>query len=166
MTRYILLLIVIMLINGCQPESTQNLKKKDYSGIAGTWKSKDTAWQVTISEGGEITSAVHPMGTALIKPNETTYRLMKDKQKSSYKGGDFTLIYDEETREMQVIIIVEKIHIKYLNNEIKGETETIILGDITEDFTTWDAEIIEVFDYGPRFPQLGVSPKPVQFIKQ
>ena len=166
MTRYILLLIVIMLINGCQPESTQNLKKKDYSGIAGTWKSKDTVWQVTISEGGEITSAVHPMGTALIKPNETTYRLMKDKQKSSYKGGDFTLIYDEETREMQVIIIVEKIHIKYLNNEIKGETETIILGNITEDFTTWDGEIIEVFDYGPRFPQLGVSPEPVQFIKQ
>ena len=167
--RYLFLTAVLTtLIAGCQPGNVQNTGKKiDYSKIAGTWKAEDAPWQVMISKEGKVMSAVHALGAALVKPNEITYITMKDDSKSSYTGGDFTLIYEPAKREMEVTINLESIHIRFLDNKLDGSNQTIIGGVISEDYTTWDAEVIEVFDYGPRFPQEegDIYPKSVKFNK-
>jgi hypothetical protein len=157
--------ITLAFIVGCQPGVVQNKEKIDYTPIAGTWKAEKGAWQIVISNNGKVISAVHPAGTVWVKPNETIYTEMKDGSKSQYTGGDFTLFYDPNSREMEVTITMKKIHIKFLDNEIEGHTETTIVGFLSADFTLWDADIIEIFDYGPRFPQAGISPNPMKFYK-
>lgn len=149
----ILAFCLILLIAGCQPGKVRNNQKIDYSPIAGTWKAEEGVWQVTISKEGKVVSVIHPLGTVEVKPNKTVYAEMKDGSQSSYTGGDFTLIYDPDRREMEVTIKMEKIHVKYLDNEIIGTTETIIGGYLSGDFMVWDVDMLEIFDYGPRFPQ-------------
>ncbi len=157
---------VVTVFTGCQKASLDKLVNIDYGQIAGTWKAEKGTWQVTISEEGRIFSAVHPLGIVTVKPNETVYTEMKDGSKSSYKGGDFTLVYEPGKRQIEVTINMKKIHVKFLDNEIKGHTETIIGGFVSDDFTVWDADIIEMFDYGPRFPQDEPGPVPMKFYKQ
>lgn len=166
--RYFIVLSIaaIVFTSGCQPVNESQSNRIDYSKIAGTWKTESGEWQVTISEDGEVVSAVHALGSVLIKPNQTTRVEMGDGSVSSYTSGDFKLIFDEKKNEMEVTLKVKTIHIKYLDNEIDGKNETIIGGTLSKDFMEWDAEVIEVFDYGPRFPQGDdIFPKAVKFNK-
>ncbi len=152
-------------LGGCQTGDVRNVKNIDYSRIAGTWKAEKSPWQIVISKDGLVESAIFPMGEAMVIPNKTTYIDMKDGSKSSYKSGDFPLYYYPERSELEVTIKVEKIHIKFLDNEIKGSNETLFVGAISEDGKQWDAVIAERFDYGPRFPQGEITPKLMKFIK-
>ena len=160
-----LLLTVVSLLVGCQPGGARNEKKIDYSRIVGTWKAEKGLWEVTISESGEVISAIYPKGTALVKPNETTYIDMKDGSKSYFTSGDFSLVYEPDKREMEVIIQIKDFCIRYLENRLEGNSDIAIVGPISEDFKTWNAEVIHQFDYGPRFPQGAVTPVPTVFHK-
>ena len=162
---YLFLLTVVFLAAGCQPGNKLNDKKIDYSRIAGTWKAEKGLWQVTISESGKVVSAIYPKGTALVKPNETTYIKMKDGSKSYFTSGDFPLIYEPDKREIEVIIQIKDFCIRYLENRLEGNSDIAIVGPISEDFKTWNAEVIHQFDYGPRFPQGAVTPVPTVFHK-
>ncbi len=163
--KIVLLVILMNYVSGCQSSNVRNVKNVDYSRIAGTWKAEKLAWQIVISEDGLVESAIFPMGEAMVKPNETTFILMKDGGKSSYKSGDFPLVYSPEDNVLEVTINVEKIHIKFLDNEIKGSNKTLFTGTISKDGRKWEGFKVEEFDYGPRFPQVKVTPDPIEFIK-
>ena len=162
----IIIIVLCLVFSGCQPSSTRSNQTIDYSPIAGTWKAENSPWQVTISDEGKVISAIHPLGEVVVKPNETTTIEMKDGSKSTYTGGDFTLIYEPEKKEMEVTLKVEKIHIRFLDNEIKGNSETTIVGFISGDFKRWNTDVIEKNDYGTQFPQSEIpNPIPTTFLK-
>lgn len=121
--------------------------------IAGVWKARDNPWKIALSPVGTLSSAVIPMGEVLISPNKTTTAEMKDGSISTFKAGDCTVEYDPKTRELFVSIEMKQIHIKFQNNEIKGNSTDRFFGPISEDGKYWKASWITVFDYGPLFPQ-------------
>lgn len=167
MKNCVLFVLLFIFAYGCQKPLVNDAGSSDYSKIAGVWQAENSAWQITITDEGKIESAVIPMGAALVKPNQTTYIEMKDDSVSAYEGGDFNLIYDPQKMEMEVSIEMKEIHIKFLDNEIKGKTSMLIGGPLLEDSTVWDAEVIERFDYGSRFPQdeSDIYPEPLRFVK-
>jgi hypothetical protein len=160
-------LLMVVLFSSCQNGNTNNAKKIDYSKIAGTWKSEKEDWQIVINKKGKIESAVIAMGRALVKPNETTTMKMMDGSTSSFTGGDFSLDYDSLKNEMEVNLIIKDIDVIFIDNEIKGHTEITIAGPIKEDSKVWEADVIERFDYGPRFPrdEKDLYPTAVKFLK-
>lgn len=168
--KALLLITLALYIAGCQPgETVENGKdiKPDYSTIAGTWKAENSVWQIVISEDGKVESALFPMGQVRVIPNKTVEIIMKDKSKSRFKSGDFPLYYDPEHGELNVTINVIDIQVKFLDNEITGNNESMFTGFISEDGKEWDATLIELFDYGPRFPQEeeDIDGVPIKFIK-
>ena len=48
---------------------------------------------------------------------------------------------------------MEDIHIVYLDNVIDGNSLDRFVGPVSEDGKIWTADWINVFNYGPRFPQ-------------
>jgi len=121
--------------------------------ITGTWKAYDSPWKIELSPNGKVVSAVIPMGIVEVKPNKTTKVEMKDGQFSTYKTGDFDVQYTADTRELFVSIEVKDMHIVFLHNVIDGNSIDNLVGPVSEDGKTWKADWINVFDYGPRFPQ-------------
>jgi len=135
--------------------------------IAGTWKAQDSPWKIVLSPNGTVSSAVIPMGEVEIKPNQTTKVEMKDGSFSTFKAGDCVVEYTPDTRELFVSVEMEKIHIKFLDNVIDGNSIDRFVGPVSEDGKFWMADWIAVFDYGPRFPQEpnDISAKPLVFEK-
>jgi len=165
--KTLLLIIPLFCAIGCQPGNVTNPGDTDHSKIAGTWKAEKSLWQIVITEDGLVKSAVFPMGEATVIPNETTYITMKDDTKSSYRSGDFPLVYDPKHSELEVTIMIEEFHIRFLDNRIDGNHEAVFFGEISDDGTTWDGSVVEIFDYGPRLPQgeEGIMPVPIKFTK-
>jgi len=135
--------------------------------IAGTWKAQDSPWKIVLSPDGTVSSAVIPMGEVEIKPNQTTRLEMKDGSFSTFKAGDCVVEYTPDTRELFVSVEMEKIHIKFFDNVIDGNSSDRFVGPVSEDGKFWMADWITIFDYGPRFPQEpnDISATPLVFEK-
>lgn len=121
--------------------------------VAGTWKTKEHPWRIAITPDGKISSVIIPMGTVEVKPNQTTKVEMKDGNFSTYVPGAFDLEYTPETRDLYVSIEMKRMHISLPGGWIDGNSLDRFTGPISEDGKTWIADWIELFDYGPRFPQ-------------
>jgi len=135
--------------------------------ITGTWKAQDSPWKIVISSDGTVSSAVIPMGEVEIKPNQTTKVEMKDGSFSTFKAGDCVVEYTPKVRELFVSIEMEKIHVKFLDNVIDGNSIDRFVGPVSQDGKFWMADWITIFDYGPRFSQEpnDIFAKPLVFQK-
>ena len=78
---------------------------------------------------------------------------MLDGKFSTFKTGDCVVDYTPATRELFVSVEMEKMHIVYMDNVIDGNSIDRFVGPVSEDGKVWTADWINVFDYGPRFPQ-------------
>jgi len=154
---------------GCQTPTKQSSAGKTIlpTDIAGTWKAQDSLWKIVISGDGTLSSAVIPMGEVEIKPNQTTKVEMKDGSFSTFKAGDCVVEYTPKTRELFVSVQMEKIHVKFLDNVIDGNSIDRFVGSVSQDGKFWMADWITIFDYGPRFPQEpnDIFAKPLVFEK-
>lgn len=164
----LLLAIIASIIAGCQPGDKRTSQNIDYSKIAGTWKTEKGPWQVTISEDGKVTSAVIQLFEAELKPHHVTTIEMIDGSKSYLTTGDFILIYNGHDKELEVVLEISKIDVHYKDEYLKGNKKIVYSGPVSDDMNTWNAEMLQVFDYGPRFP---VDPnvldiRPIIFKKQ
>ena len=121
--------------------------------LAGAWQARESTWKIVLSPDGTVSSAVFPTGIVEIRPNKTTKVQMKDSQFSTYRAGDCPVEYTPATRELFVTVKMEEIHIRYLDNAIDGNSVDRFFGPVSQDGKVWNAEWINVFDYGPRFPQ-------------
>lgn len=121
--------------------------------IAGTWKAYGSSWKIVLSPDGTVSSALIPMGTIEVRPNQTTEMEMKDGSISTFKAGDCIVEYTPETRELFVSVEIEEFHIIFLDNRIDGNSIDRFIGPVSEDGKAWMTDWINVFDYGPRFPQ-------------
>ena len=158
----------------CTAAGCQNSAKRSSTGktvlppdIAGTWKAQDSPWKIVLSPEGKVSSAVIPMGEVEIKPNQTTKAEMKDGSISTFTAGDCAVEYTPIKRELYVCIEMEKIDIKFLNNVIAGNSIDRFVGTVSQDGKSWKADWINVFDYGPQFPQdpNDIYAKPLVFEK-
>jgi len=139
---------------GCHEFSGgQPIAKPLPADIAGTWKAQNSPWKIVLSADGTVSSAVVPMGDVEIRPNKTTRVEMKDGSFSTYRAGDCIVNYTPATRELFVSIEMKKIHVVYMDNVIDGSSTDRFVGPVSEDGKVWSADWINVFNYGPRFPQ-------------
>jgi len=150
--------MVFLRLIGCQMIDKQTSKsqianRKSFCALAGVWKAQDSPWKIVLSGDGTVSSAVIPMGEVEIKPNQTTKVEMKDGSFSTFKAGDCFVQFSPATRELFVSIELEKIHVKFLDNVITGNSTDRFVGRVSEDGRFWMADWITVFDYGPHFPQ-------------
>ena len=146
---------ILLSAAGCPTPSRKPLVDESVlpPDIAGTWKAHDSPWKIVLSPDGTVSSAVIPMGVVEVKPNQTTKVEMKDGSYSTYKAGDCVVEYMPNTRELFVSVEMEEIHIVFLDNVIDGNSIDRFIGPVSEDGKVWTADWINVFDYGPRFPQ-------------
>jgi len=146
--------IILLGFGGCQGRAVKSSGTKVIPpDIAGTWKAKNSPWKIVLSPDGTVSSAVIPMGEVELKPNQTMRMEMKDGQFSTFKAGDFDVEYIPAARELFVSIELEDMHIVYLDNVIDGNSIDRFVGIVSEDGKEWVADWINIFDYGPRFPQ-------------
>ncbi len=134
--------------------------------VVGTWQAQDSPWRITLGAEG-VVSAVIPLGVVQIRPNQVTEVEMKDGSVSTYKAGDCYAEYNPLNRELFVSIEIEELHIRFMDEKLEGNSIDRFIGTVSEDGQTWDAELINIFDYGPRFPQgeNGIYPEPMVFEK-
>lgn len=152
------ILAVILSLFACQNQNkTDKPAAKGKSAfppaLAGTWKSEDSRFTIVLSPQGTLSSAVVPLLGAEIRPNKTTKIEMKDGSFSTFTAGDCPVDYDPVTRELSVIIYVEKLRIKFMEIENKGCTKDIFAGKVSEDGKSWLPDWISLFDYGRDLPQ-------------
>lgn len=120
--------------------------------VAGTWKAEKTPWEITLTPNGEVASAVIFMGGVKIKPNQTTKKQMLDGQYSTWKAGPCEVSYNPENRKLFVNILIEHMVGKMGDFTLEGFTDDFFTGPVSEDGKTWNANWINRFDYGERFP--------------
>lgn len=135
--------------------------------IAGTWQARESQWKITLSTDGTVSSMRIPMSAEELRPNQTTKVEMKHGEFSTFKAGDCDVEYTPETRELFVEIKVDDMHIAFPGDAIEGHTVDKFMGPVSEDGKVWTTDWINVFDYGPRFPQdpNGIVAEPLVFDK-
>lgn len=144
----------LLTILGCQRTARLDQARRDLPpDIVGTWKALDNPWTIILSHDGTVSSAVIPMGEVQIRPNKTTTAIMKDDSISTFTAGDCIVEYTPKTRELFVSIEMEKIHVKFPDNVIDGNSIDRFVGTVSEDGKFWMADWLTVFNYGPLFLQ-------------
>lgn len=140
---------------GCQNRSSQPPAGRVMlpPGIAGTWKAQDSPWKIVLSPDGTVSSAIIPLGEVEIRPNQTMKVEMMDGSISTFRTGDCIVEYIPDTRELFVSVEMKKIHIRYMENVLDGNSIDRLVGPVSKDGKVWTADWINIFDYGPRFPQ-------------
>jgi hypothetical protein len=153
--RFLLISIVCQLLVGCHTlwQPAQSPRTPLPPEIAGTWQAQDNPWRVVLSPDGTVSSAVIPMCTIEVRPNQVSRTEMKDGSWSTFKAGDCTVQYSPDTRELFVTVRMDSIHVVFLDNVIEGNSTDRLIGPVSQDGKSWAADWISVFDYGPRFPQ-------------
>lgn len=154
----VVILLYSLFVFGCQqPVQNNNTEiistQKLPHNVAGIWQASEAPWRITLSEDGVVSSVIIPMATTEIKPNQTTMFEMKDGQFSAIRAGDCIVEYDLQTRELYVSVDVNDMNIVFFEEQLTGHSQNYFMGKVSEDGKMWDASFMEVFDYGPRFPQ-------------
>jgi len=137
-------------LTGCLPKKQEVLQIS--SGLQGTWKAQDQAWQITIDAKGNVDSVLIPMGRVIIKPNQTNPVKMIDGQISVFEAGNFESTFDPSSKELFVRILIPHLNIKIGDDYIEGSREDVFVGLLSSDNKQWDATWFHIFDYGKRFP--------------
>ncbi len=156
--------LTLVCLAGCNEPAASNVFPP---GVAGTWQADGSPWKIVLSKDGKVKSALVPMGEAEVSPNKTTKFEMKDGKMSHITAGECFAEYKPVERELFVSIQQKDIHIAMGNDALDGNSLDIIKGPVSEDGKTWNAEWINIINYGPRFPQdeNDIAPEPLTFRK-
>ena len=119
----------------------------------GQWQATNGQWTLCFASDGSLDSAVTPLGKIPIRPEKVTY-VTRGKLTSSIKAGPCDVKYSPETRNLYARIALEDVHILHENQVVDGNQVDQFMGIVSEDGTTWVADWLNSFDYGPRFPQI------------
>ena len=129
-----------------------NNKFPDY--LVGTWlattKDKEK-WIFTFEPEGTISKFKHFVGMEFVVADRERVDQLRDGVEARYLLGPCTAIYNEKTRELNVTVIIESYEVKFKTGSIKGNFYDYIIGYISEDGQTWNAEWIdqnEIFGSG------------------
>jgi hypothetical protein len=151
------LTIVVVLMAGCQevekPADPEPRLMPLPEHVAGTWQARESDWRIVLDPNGTVGSALIPLGKVWVSPNKITKVEMKDGSFSTYEGGDCVAKYDPLKGELYVLIEVANLDIRYLDQQITGNSTDRFIGLVSEDGKKWTTDWITQFDYGPRFPQ-------------
>ena len=168
---------LVLLMLACIMQSSPGCRWASNSGgirakalppdIAGTWQARKSPWKIVLSRNGTVSSMRVPMCVKDLKPNRTTKVEMKHGEFSTFKGGDCDVEYTPDTRELFVEIKVDEMNILFPSDSLKGHSVDRFVGPVSEDGKVWTTDWINVFDYGPRFPQGpdGIVAEPLVFDK-
>jgi hypothetical protein len=147
---------LLMTVAGCR-RSGEDAKGSDVvvsrfpRSLAGAWQAPQ--YKIWISPEGKVTSAIIDMAALEIRPNQTTKMEMKDGSISTFTAGDCPVEYDSVSRELRVVIEIEKLHIKFLDIVNDGNRTDIFSGKVSEDGKAWMADWINMFNFGSDLPQ-------------
>ncbi len=160
---------ILLLSQGCHPSSTVQTAGKTSlpDDIAGTWKARESKWRIVLSPEGTVSSMRIPMCIVDLKPNQATKVKMKHGEFSTFEAGDCEVEYTPAKRELFVKIDMKRIHVAFPDDALEGSSVDRFMGPVSEDGKVWTADWINIFDYGPRFPQdaNGIYAEPLLFDK-
>jgi hypothetical protein len=143
--------LVAFIALGChQNEQTPEAAPEAF--YAGQWQATNGQWTLCFAPNGTLDSAVTPLGRIPIRPQKTTH-VTRANQTSSIKAGPCDVKYSPETRNLYARIALDDVRIVHENNVIDGNQVDQFMGIVSEDGTTWIADWLNTFNYGPRFPQ-------------
>ena len=160
MKRQVSILVVLatflFIFGGCDQTSktTETIPEGTIPLFAtGTWQQRDGVFKIVIEPNGVVSSIIIPVGTAEVRPNQTTEMEMKDGSISTFTGGDFFADCNPITRELTVVVETREFHVRFLDNRLDGNRVDSLSGSVSDDGKVWEPNWIEIFDYGPGFPQ-------------
>jgi hypothetical protein len=117
---------------------------------------------MVIEPNGTVSSAVIPL-YVIIRPYQITRETMIDGTISTYLGGDCHAEYNPANRELFVIIETKELHISMYGERVDGNEVDTFIGPVSEDGKVWTPQWIQLFNYGPDFPQdvNNIEPNPL-----
>jgi len=160
----VVVVVVSAMLAGCQESATQALEQDSMevvvSGgdgqfpefLVGKWKSDGHGWEFNFEPDGKISSAVVTMGRVRMEPGKTKQVKMKMGKKGEFIPGKWAVYYDHDDRELMVEISLKHFYMEIANDVLEGENKDIIVGNISEDETTWEAAWKSFPDYVIHFP--------------
>lgn len=156
-----LAVVCAVILSGCTggQRAGQGLPK----AVSGDWKAADSDWVISFDEKGQVVSAVHPMGGALIKPMQTTrvpFEQTKVAGEQIFKCGPWEWEYIPLSRELFVRIVIDY-KTENCPAVIVGQLEEVFVGPFNEDFTEWEAEWFSSSEFIVTEPITGKSMKTV-----
>lgn len=116
--------------------------------LVGRWKAvpeEDIAWEVAFEPNGVISSAVIPLGSVEVRPNQITRVQGRKGEPGIFEAGDFEVYFDPQYRELSVYIKIKRVYVD-MGSIAEGPCEYFIAGNISEDGKTWQADAFTSFD--------------------
>jgi hypothetical protein len=120
--------------------------------LVGKWKSDKHGWEFNFEPDGKISSAVVTMGRTRMEPGEIRQVPMKMGKKGEFTPGKWEVYYDYDIRELMVRIVIEHFYMEIADDVLEGKTEDLLVGNISEDETTWEVAWKSFPDYVAHFP--------------
>lgn len=147
------LTFAIITCTGCQQQqkdqtkdqkSQNNLDDNEFPEyLVGTWipvDNNEVRWIFTFEEDGTISKFRHFMGMDFIVEQGGFEEPWKNNGRAIYDLGPCEAQYDYKTRQLEVVIVVERFQIIFPGDSMEGSFNDYITGDISEDGLTWNAQ--------------------------
>lgn len=156
--RIICLAVVCgVILSGCTggQGAGQGLPK----AVSGDWKAADSGWVISFDDKGQVVSAVHPMGGALIKPMQTTrvpFNQAKVSGEQVFSCGPWRWEYRPLNRELILSIVIDY-KTQGSPAVIVGQLDEFFEGSFNEDFTEWKPEWFSTSEFTVTEPISGKS---------
>lgn len=147
MTKKILLLILyasaLLGISGCReiqrgPSDPNNLHGGSFPAhLAGVWKTDQARWIFTLDSKGQISKMRHFVGMVIDVPEGGLTEEWKDGATATYFLGPCYTEYDPQTRQLSIIVNIDRYIIEFLNGTMEGSYRDHLVGPVSEDGLTW-----------------------------
>lgn len=115
--------------------------------LVGTWRADRGGWEFVFEPDGTISSAVVSLGRVRIEPGRITRVPMQMGGEGLFKPGPWTVQYSHEQRQLIVDIKIEDFRVQLGEGVVKGRTQDIFVGSISEDRRLWWAERFSYPEY-------------------
>jgi hypothetical protein len=138
--------IVFFLITliGCQSSDNSSEKINEKSEfptfMVGTWGTYGKIWTFTFTPDGNVSSFVHGLDVQVDENNLFIENEGTDGAKETYVFEPCEVEYNQEQRELRVVVNLEYFKIELPIGEIEGKSRDVFVGKISEDGTTWNAK--------------------------
>jgi hypothetical protein len=111
--------------------------------LAGTWRCWEKELEIIFEPNGSISLAVIPFGKAEMGPNATVeFNEVDLHSRGFFETGPFTTSYKPATRELTVELSLKNYRVEIDDGKgvIEGNSTDILVGKVSEDGKTWQAD--------------------------
>lgn len=137
-----------MLFGSCQEISRNkstvetNLKESEEfpEFLVGRWKDKKQGWEFVFEADGTISSGKAPILKESMILGQVNKFPTRGGGEAVYEVGDWTVEYEPSARTLNVYYVINNFYTEIGKNAMKGHSEDIFIGPVSQDGKEWTAE--------------------------